>query len=27
VLSWLSSQLDKPGRLITQAEVDQLVKG
>jgi hypothetical protein len=27
VLSWLSSELDKPGRLITQAEVDQLVKG
>jgi hypothetical protein len=27
VLSWLSSQLDKPGRLITQAEVDQLVQG
>ena len=25
VLSWLSKQLDKPGRLITQAEVDQLV--
>ena len=25
VLSWLSGQLDKPGRLITQAEVDQLV--
>jgi len=25
ILSWLSSQLDKPGRLITQAEVDQLV--
>jgi hypothetical protein len=27
VLSWLSSELDKPGRLITQAEVDQLVAG
>jgi len=27
VLSWLSAELDKPGRLITQAEVDQLVKG
>jgi hypothetical protein len=26
VLSWLSSQLDKPGRLITQADVDRLVK-
>jgi hypothetical protein len=26
VLSWLSKQLDKPGRLITQAEVDRLVK-
>jgi hypothetical protein len=25
VLSWLSVQLDKPGRLITQADVDQLV--
>jgi hypothetical protein len=25
VLSWLSGQLDKPGRLITQAEVDQFV--
>jgi hypothetical protein len=26
VMSWLSSQLDKPSRLITQAEVDQLAK-
>ena len=26
VLSWLSKQLDKPGRLITQADVDQLLK-
>jgi hypothetical protein len=26
VMSWLSAQLDKPSRLITQAEVDQLVK-
>ena len=25
VLSWLSGQLDKPGRLITQAEVDQFL--
>jgi hypothetical protein len=25
VLSWLSVQLDKPGRLITQADVDRLV--
>jgi hypothetical protein len=25
VMSWLSAQLDKPSRLITQAEVDQLV--
>ena len=25
VMSWLSGQLDKPSRLITQAEVDQLV--
>ena len=24
VMSWLSSQLDKPSRLITQAEVDKL---
>jgi hypothetical protein len=24
VMSWLSVQLDKPSRLITQAEVDQL---
>jgi hypothetical protein len=26
IMSWLSAQLDKPSRLITQAEVDQLVK-
>jgi hypothetical protein len=26
VLSWLSEQLDKPGRLITQADVDKLLK-
>jgi len=26
VLSWLSAQLDKPGRLITQADVDQFLK-
>lgn len=26
VLSWLSVQLNKPGRLITQAEVDQLTR-
>jgi hypothetical protein len=26
VMSWLSAALDKPSRLITQAEVDQLVK-
>jgi hypothetical protein len=25
VMSWLSEQLDKPSRLIQQAEVDQLV--
>jgi hypothetical protein len=25
VLSWLSVQLDKPGRLITQADVDRLL--
>lgn len=25
IMSWLSAQLDKPSRLITQAEVDQLV--
>ena len=25
VLSWLSSTLDKPGRLITQADVDRLL--
>jgi hypothetical protein len=27
VMSWLSSQLDKPSRLITQEEVDRLAKG
>jgi hypothetical protein len=26
VLSWLSKQLNKPGRLITQAEVNRLLK-
>jgi hypothetical protein len=26
VLSWLSARLDKPGRLITQADVDRLLK-
>jgi hypothetical protein len=26
VMSWLSEQLDKPSRLITQGEVDNLVK-
>jgi hypothetical protein len=26
VLSWLSEQLGKPGRRITQADVDQLLK-
>jgi hypothetical protein len=26
VLSWLSVQLNKPGRLITQADVDKLLK-
>jgi hypothetical protein len=26
VLSWLSSKLDKPGRLITQADVDKFLK-
>ena len=26
VLSWLSAKLDKPGRLITQADVDRLLK-
>jgi hypothetical protein len=26
VLSWLSARLDKPGRLITQADVDKIVK-
>ena len=25
IMSWLSEQLDKPSRLITQAEVDRLV--
>jgi hypothetical protein len=25
VMSWLSQQLDKPSRLITQAEVDRLL--
>jgi hypothetical protein len=27
VLSWLSEQLGKPGRLITQADVDTFLKG
>jgi hypothetical protein len=27
VMSWLSTQLDKPSRLITQEEVDRLAKG
>jgi hypothetical protein len=27
VMSWLSSKLDKPSRLITQAEVDALLQG
>jgi hypothetical protein len=27
VMSWLSQEIGKPSRLITQAEVDQLVKG
>ena len=26
IMSWLSAKLDKPSRLITQAEVDHLVK-
>ena len=26
VMSWLSAELEKPSRLITQAEVDQLLK-
>jgi hypothetical protein len=26
VLSWLSAKLDKPGRLITQADVDKYMK-
>jgi hypothetical protein len=26
VMSWLSTQLDKPSRLITQADIDKLVK-
>lgn len=25
IMSWLSEKLDKPSRLITQAEVDQLI--
>ena len=25
VLSWLSARIDKPGRLITQADVDKLL--
>lgn len=27
IMSWLSTKLDKPSRLIQQEEVDQLVKG
>lgn len=27
VMSWLSAKLDKPSRLITQADIDKLVKG
>ena len=27
VMSWLSEKTDKPSRLITQADVDKLVKG
>lgn len=27
VLSWLSAKLDKPGRLITQDDVDKYLKG
>ena len=27
VLSWLSAKLDKPGRLITQEDVDKYLKG
>ena len=27
IMSWLSAHLDKPSRLITQAEVDKLAKG
>ena len=27
VLSWLSAKLEKPGRLITQADVDKYLKG
>jgi len=27
IMSWLSGQLDKPSRLITQAEVDKVVAG
>jgi hypothetical protein len=26
VMSWLSRQIDKPSRLITQADIDKLVK-
>jgi len=27
IMSWLSTKLDKPSRLITQEEVDQFTKG
>jgi hypothetical protein len=27
VMSWLSAKLNKPGRLITQADVDKFLKG
>ena len=27
IMSWLSAKLDKPSRLITQAEVDALLQG
>lgn len=27
VMSWLSEKIDKPSRLITQADVEKLVKG
>jgi hypothetical protein len=27
VMSWLSARLNKPGRLITQADVDKFLKG